>query len=77
MQEVPLTTKVVISTHAHGEVYSIQLLCDQVYQWLAAGRWFSQGTPVTPTNKTESYDITLDTVQGDDKHHHSNPLHYI
>ena len=35
-------------------------LCDQAYQWLAAGLWFSQGTPVTPTNKTENHDITLE-----------------
>jgi hypothetical protein len=25
--------------------------CDKVCQWLAAGRWFSQGTPVSFTNK--------------------------
>jgi hypothetical protein len=52
-------------------------LCDQVYQWLVAGRWFSQGTSVKPTNKTENYDITLDIVQYDVKYHHSNPLHYV
>jgi len=27
-------------------------LCDKVCQWLAVGRWFSLGTPVTSTNKT-------------------------
>ena len=32
-------------------------LCDKVCQWLAIGRWFSPGTPVTPTNKTELHDI--------------------
>jgi hypothetical protein len=26
-------------------------LCDQICQWLAAGRWFSTGTPVSSTNK--------------------------
>ena len=33
-------------------------LCDQVCQWLAAGRWFSTGTPVSSTNKTDHHDIT-------------------
>ena len=27
-------------------------LCDKVCQWLATGRWFSPGTPVSSTNKT-------------------------
>ena len=33
-------------------------LCDKVCQWLAAGRWFSLGTPVSSTNKTDRNDIT-------------------
>ena len=33
-------------------------LCDQVCLWHATGRWFSQGTPVSSTNKTDRYDIT-------------------
>ena len=33
-------------------------LCDTVCQWLAAGMWFSPGTPVSSTNKTDLYDIT-------------------
>ena len=28
-------------------------LCDKVCQWLAADRWFSPGTPVSSTNKTD------------------------
>ena len=32
-------------------------LCDKICQWLAAGR-FSTRTPVSPTNKTDSHDIT-------------------
>ena len=32
-------------------------LCDKVCQWLARGRWFSQGTPVSSTNKTDPHDI--------------------
>ena len=39
-----------------GEVYSISL-CDKVFQWLAAGRWFSPGTPVSSTNKIDLHDI--------------------
>jgi hypothetical protein len=33
-------------------------LCDKVYQLLATGRWFSPGTPVSSTNKTDRQDIT-------------------
>ena len=33
-------------------------LCDKVWQWLATGRWFSPGTPVSSTNKTDHHDIT-------------------
>jgi len=33
-------------------------LCDQVCQWLVAGRWFSQCRPISSTNKTDHHDIT-------------------
>ena len=33
-------------------------LCDKVCQWFATGRWFSLGTPVSSTNKTDYHDIT-------------------
>jgi hypothetical protein len=33
-------------------------LCDKVCQWLATGRWFSPGTPVSSTNKIDRHDIT-------------------
>jgi hypothetical protein len=33
-------------------------LCDKICQWLAAGWWFSMGTPVSSTNKTDRHDIT-------------------
>ena len=33
-------------------------LCDKVCQRLAAGQWFSTGTPVSFTNKTDCHDIT-------------------
>jgi hypothetical protein len=32
-------------------------LCDKVCQWLAAGRWYSLGTPVSSTNETDRNDI--------------------
>ena len=32
-------------------------LCDKVWQWLAAGRWFSPGILVSSTNKTDHHDI--------------------
>ena len=32
-------------------------VCDKVCQWLAAGRWFSPGPPVSSTNKTNCHDI--------------------
>ena len=31
-------------------------LCDKVCQWLATGRWFSPGTPVPSTNKSDCHD---------------------
>ena len=33
-------------------------LCDKVCQWLMTGQWFSQGTTVSTTNKTDLHDIT-------------------
>ena len=33
-------------------------LCNKVCQWLVAGRWFSPGSPISSTNKTDHHDIT-------------------
>ena len=33
-------------------------LCDKDCQWLAIGRWFSPGPPVSSTNTTDCHDIT-------------------
>jgi hypothetical protein len=33
-------------------------LCHKACQWLATGQWFSPGTPVSSTNKTDLHDIT-------------------
>ena len=57
VQSVPITTNIVSSNPAHDEVYSIQHLCDKILQRLAAGRWFSPGTPISSTNKTDCHDI--------------------
>ena len=45
-------------------------LCDNVCQWLAASQWFTLGTPVSSTNKTDLHDIHI--VESDVKHHNYN-----
>jgi hypothetical protein len=32
-------------------------LCDKVFQWLATSRWFSLGTPISSTSKTDRHHI--------------------
>ena len=44
-------------------------LCDKVCQWLVTGRWYSPGTPVSSTNKTEHHDIAEILLKGALKHH--------
>ena len=34
-------------------------LCDKVCLWLAGGRWFSLGPPVSSTNKVDRHDILV------------------
>ena len=34
------------------------LIYVMVFQWLVAGRWFSSGSPLSCTNKTDRHDIT-------------------
>jgi hypothetical protein len=50
-------------------------LCDEVCQCLATGRWFSPGTPVSFTNKTDHHDIAEVFVESGIKHHNHNPSH--
>jgi hypothetical protein len=50
--------KVVSSNHVHGEVYSIQHYVINFSQWVVTGRWFSPGTPVSSSNKTDSHNKT-------------------
>ena len=49
-----ITTNVVSRS---GEMYSIQQFMVKG-QWLAAGRCFFPGTPVSSTNETERHEIT-------------------
>ena len=64
---VGFTTTCAISLYHHSscdfELRSRQnvfntTLCDQICQWHASGWWFSPGTPVSSTNKTDCHDIT-------------------
>ena len=50
-------------------------LCDEVCQCLATGRWFSPGTPVSFTNKTDHHDIAEIFVESGAKHHNHNANH--
>jgi hypothetical protein len=64
---VGFTTTYTISAYHHSscefESHSWQVvltttLCHKVCQWLATGWWFSLGTPVSSTIKTDCHDIT-------------------
>ena len=58
VQSVNVTTNAVSSNPVHGEVYSMQHVCDKVHQLLVTGRWFSPDTLVSSTNKTDCHYIT-------------------
>ena len=53
------TVSMVIGTDCIGSCKSKRCttLCDKLCQCLAACRWFSPGTPVSFTNKTDHHDI--------------------
>jgi hypothetical protein len=72
VQSVPFTTKVVSSNLVHGEVYSIpyyMIVC----QLHATGRWFSAGTPVSFTNKTDPPRYNWNIAKSGVKHHNPKP----
>jgi hypothetical protein len=73
MQPVPITSDVVSSNLDLGEVFESHSgdtsLCDKVCQWLATSLWFSPGTPVSSTNKTDRH---LNIVESGVKHHQTN-----
>ena len=54
-QEFQTFIKVIKECHSLINLFQ---LIDKLYQWLTAGRWFSPGTPVSFTNKTDHHDIT-------------------
>jgi len=59
VQSVPITPNVVSSNPVLARyVYSIQHYVIRVCQWFATDQWFSTGTPVSSTNKTDCHDIT-------------------
>jgi hypothetical protein len=45
-----------------NQEYMDTTLCDKVCQWLATGRRFSPGTPVSSTNKTDLHDININEI---------------
>ena len=55
VQSVPITTNVVSSNAAPGEVYSIQ---HYVIKFVSDLRQVFPGSPVSSTNKTDRHDIT-------------------
>ena len=57
-QSVAITTKDESSNTADGAVYSIQYYVIKFVSALVTGRWFSPGTPISSTNKTECHYIT-------------------
>jgi hypothetical protein len=68
-QLVHFTTKVVSLNPTHGEVYLLDTtLCDKVCRWIVTGWLFSQGTPVSSTNKTDCHDIPVTEISGIKRH---------
>jgi hypothetical protein len=49
---------------------------DTIYQLLAHGRWFSQGTPASSTSKTGRHDIAEILLSGV-KHNKLNKINQI
>ena len=59
VQSVPITTKVMSFNPIHGEVYLIQhYVIKFVSKLRQVDVFFLSDTPVSPTNKTNSHDIT-------------------
>ena len=50
---IGFTTTYAISACSCGGILDA-IISDQVYQWLAAGRWFSQDTPLPPSIKLKT-----------------------
>jgi hypothetical protein len=63
--------------HLMITLYHDTTLCDKVWQWFAAGHWFSSGTPVSPTKKTNCHDINEILLKVVLKHHNPNPKRLV
>ena len=70
MQSVAITTNVQIPL---GWGVLNATLCDKVCLWLAAGQWLSMGTPVSPTNKTDTR-YSWNIFESGVKHYNPNPI---
>jgi len=62
VQSVPITTKLWSSNPTHGKDYSIQHYVIKFVNDLPTGRWFSPGTLVSSTNKTDRHDIPVNEI---------------
>ena len=58
MRSVHIITKVVSSIPTQDELYLIQHYVTKFVSFFMAARWFSLGTPVSSTNKTNRHYIT-------------------
>ena len=66
--ELKSTSTCTVVTYIYSEFWIVQprwwrgvlhtTLCDKICQWLATGWWFSLGTLVSSTYKTDCHDIT-------------------
>ena len=82
IEPMNFTTTYAISAYHHLYMLWVRIsirarcttLCDKVCQWLATGRWFSPGPPVSSTNKTARQDtaeillkVALNTIKQTNK----------
>jgi hypothetical protein len=73
MHSVPITTNIMSSNPAHGEVYSIQHYVMKLISGLQHIVEFSLGTLVSSTHKTDRHDKTVILLKIVLKHHNPNP----
>ena len=50
-------------------------LCNKVCQWLTTDRWYTPGTPVSFTNKTDRYDTTEISTRPNSTQQESNYIY--
>ena len=71
---MPITTNVVSSNLAHGEVYSIQHYVIKFFSCLRQVGGIFLALPVSSINKTDCHDITEILLKVALKHHKPNPM---